>query len=1132
MLRSFQLDCAINIGYEEREAIFGHYASNSIDFQFQDKEKEIIFQVVNFLREILTTDNHLTTYLSENVYIEAISRAEVQKTAIGLIFSTVSTKLSKPDNLLAERVVRGGLNYTHINKQCRNYSINKMPQVLNYEFPGCDDSKNTAHQSQSSLGNEKEFLEVNQKQLLFLYSVFKMKLLNKCRVYLKKQDIPIHIGELSIDIVFINFQTSEAINKDHSFWRKILKATELTENIVFQISDIYGTIKCKCGSSLRCSYCHQNSFNLSEKLIKTLNRTATKNLDVVIVENHIKGYFRIQNFQSHLETHFRENDSINNIKPDNSVPALYKNPDLLKLLLISAANREGKNKNGYRYPTSIKHYSVYSYIAGGKWHYEINSKNLPLPSVSTVTKYIQKYSPNIIEGEFRGTALLKYLKKFNLAKTVWLSEDATGIEARYEYDPKTNQIIGLSLPLDEESGLPQCYSYLARNEDEIKRHVNNRNRAKLIYVIMAQPMSENCPPFPLLLFGTNNKFNTTDVLNRWKFITQELKKIGIEVLGISSDADTRLLSAMRHQTKIGTQDKMDVILDNHLEIFYEPYFNAVPTELLFIQDPIHNVTKLRNRLLNSAICIPMGNRYVTVSHLEILLNSVPKSVHKLTKTDINPDDRQNFKSAEKTMELHVLKTLEENVLDSEATVQYLSLSRDILYPLTDPAMDTSERIFVYWRALFFLRLWRNWIKENHNVKENFLTNETYACLEINGHSLIQLVIKLHKEDRPEMFLPIIFNSQTCEKTFRTIRSMTTMFWTRINGSVADVLHLFDRLEILNNLIYLKLPEDGISVTRINKPPKMKLSPLPDVDQIKLILKQAKDHATKIAEKFGIPTNNETAYYCNLNIMKTITKKQKSNVDIQPNEHYSNNIAETATDHIDETSPFVAITNHKGQKEIVRKSSLICYLTDNTKKLSNDRVRRVQESCLEKYNNKTKEIQKPTCSQRSTRSSTRKFNSEKNIIYKSNRIDIGDWCFFKKKSIPVCKASSNKKNAKDTSNFLLGCIIAFKYTDVTSAKQSKFINKYAIIGQENQAVDTHSNTDEINKTVVVLAKWYSYNVNGQLSETSNKNGKNEIAFISLRNYIVTLKGQPEKSAENSNELKLILNKGEIDFLMSS
>lgn len=119
--------------------------------------------------------------------------------------------------------------------------------------------------------------------------------------------------------------------------------------------------------------------------------------------------------------------------------------------------------------------------------------------------------------------LCQYLEGLNLRKIVWLSEDASGIEGKIEFDPNTNQMVGLVLPLNKCTGMPISLTYLARDINEIQENMK-REKSMYIYAILAQPLSKNAPPFPLQLFGSDNKFTTQDVLLRWRHTIEQLRR--------------------------------------------------------------------------------------------------------------------------------------------------------------------------------------------------------------------------------------------------------------------------------------------------------------------------------------------------------------------------------------------------------------------------------------------------------------------------------------------------------------------------------------------------------------------------------------------------------------------------------
>lgn len=82
----------------------------------------------------------------------------------------------------------------------------------------------------------------------------------------------------------------------------------------------------------------------------------------------------------------------------------------------------------------------------------------------------------IIEGQLRCKELRNYLESLKVEKCVWLSEDASGIVAKIEYDPQTNQMVGLVLPIDSSTGLPIPFTYMSRNDTEIQRNMNQNNQ--------------------------------------------------------------------------------------------------------------------------------------------------------------------------------------------------------------------------------------------------------------------------------------------------------------------------------------------------------------------------------------------------------------------------------------------------------------------------------------------------------------------------------------------------------------------------------------------------------------------------------------------------------------------------------
>ena len=87
-------------------------------------------------------------------------------------------------------------------------------------------------------------------------------------------------------------------------------------------------------------------------------------------------------------------------------------------------------------------------------------------------------------------------------------------------------------------------------------------------------------------------------------------------------------------------------------------------------------------------------------------------------------------------------------------------------------------------------------------------------MELNAHSLIAFLIILRNSNQSTAFMQWLLGSQSCEKVFRTARSMTSTFSTVINFSILGLLRRLHRMEI-----QLKLEsedENGIIYPRVEE----------------------------------------------------------------------------------------------------------------------------------------------------------------------------------------------------------------------------------------------------------------------------------------------------------------------------
>lgn len=374
-------------------------------------------------------------------------------------------------------------------------------------------------------------------------------------------------------------------------------------------------------------------------------------------------------------------------------------------------------------------------------------------------------------------------------------------------------------------------------------------------------------------------------------------RYGIEVEGFSSDADSRLLSAMLEHTPIsnGNTEAEDKALAG----------------ICFTQGTVHIGTKWRIRLLSASILLPIGKALISISHLKQLINNVEKAEHGIVMKDICPDDRQNYASLEKIMQPRVLDSLSKHVVGSDGTVMYLKLCEKITSSMTAEDLSPLERIYKIWYATYFLRIWRKWLEksERYTIQNNFVTRPAYASVEINATNLVLLTKKFRDKNIENLYLSILFNSQPCEEIFRQFRSMGTLNYTKINFTLLELFHLVGRVELENEIVYMNLADTNILFPR-NKINKAKLNQfkLPSDTEISDTLNQAKKSAIEDAEKFGMIIESNEIKTCELIIKKNLHYEDEIHESDCEKERFND------LEHNDKKSSFIDITLKDGTQK--------------------------------------------------------------------------------------------------------------------------------------------------------------------------------------------------------------------------
>ena len=493
----------------------------------------------------------------------------------------------------------------------------------------------------------------------------------------------------------------------------------------------------------------------------------------------------------------------------------------LNKLLLNAEKNSLKLPHQRRHDEVMKKFSTSLFIYSGPMAYEFLHRNLPtaLPSLRTVQRIVHNEYHHLHEGDFRFDDLLAHLNSYKTAKVVSIGEDATRVISRVDYDSETNKLVGFVLPCDEK-GIPIGDSFMAVSFESIEQAFRDGNKSKYAFVYMAKPLAPGVPAFCLSCSGTNNQFTRELVLKRWKHIHTECSKRGIFVLSFGADGDSREMSSMSFSMQIGLPSRSK-LPEQYLDLptlsipaEWSWFSVGKPTQVAYVQDVVHVAVKLKSKFMKPSHVLVMGGYIAGVHHLRMLQESLPKDQHGLREKDLNHKDKQNFDAVLHITSKSVLDLLK-SFPDAKGTMIFLNLIRCVIDSYLDKQLDIYSRLKKAWYAVFFMRYWRQWLLLNPNctLGDNFITPNAYKCIEINAHSLITFIITIRDKlpANSQCFYPWMLGSQSCEKAFRAVRSMSSTYSTILNFGMLGLLRRLHRMQIQFSL------ESEADVTGISYP---------------------------------------------------------------------------------------------------------------------------------------------------------------------------------------------------------------------------------------------------------------------------------------------------------------------------
>ncbi|KAK3931898.1 putative protein phosphatase 2C 60 [Frankliniella fusca] len=646
-----------------------------------------------------------------------------------------------------------------------------------------------------------------------------------------------------------------------------------------------------------------------------------------------------------------------------------------------------------------------------------------VPSITSLKRVLAASGEIVVEGVFRFAELKSFLEQRGLPKDIVVSEDGTRVQQRVQYNRATNQLIGHVPPLNDK-GLPEVGHFPATSAALMKKYFDTYQCSNYAYMFIAKPLSENAPHFILALFGTNNSFSASQVMQRMKWMVRRAAEYGIRIRAFSSDGDTRLLSAMQTSTFSTSEEKCRWK-------WFEGSFSNKP---VCVQDHVHIGTKLASRLETPSIVLPMGNFVATPSHLRELIETQSRDNHLLSLNDISSNDKMNYRAVEKISDECVTKKLS-TIPGSKATITYLNMTREVISSFTDKCHPPLYRIFLIWKWIFFLRMWRKWLPaEGYNLKDNFITSNCYTCIEINGHALISLIRQLRDSQEEHLFVPWNISSQPCEQTFRTVRSMTTTESTVVNFSILELLHRMRRIELQSEVEFKYGDKFQFPVShRASKKQQTQCyipDNLPTDQEILSTIKNAKESALIRANSLGMkfrtvpeaslnigslildidPEEEDgMAVYCHdeesvpLEVHEAVSIDEAEDVmeDLCMVTSGPLNVKEFEDVDVSPTSIYVGVRSGDGETHIIKKTTLCYLLSEKGFKLSADRLHRVKAP-------------------ESTLPLTREPVSQ--AVSQEESLNLEDWCAFR---------------TEDGASFRIGRVISFAYLSGTSNRSLQY-----------------------------------------------------------------------------------------------
>ena len=430
-------------------------------------------------------------------------------------------------------------------------------------------------------------------------------------------------------------------------------------------------------------------------------------------------------------------------------------------------------------------------LKGGKGQYRTVDLNSTMPSLGTIRNSMRKRLEPIEVGVIDVGKVLRFLADRNYPKHVIISCDETRVSKKIEYDFKFDKLVGLTAPIDRDSGFPNVSEMKTSTPCEILETISKHSQSSFVDVFMLKPLTPGSAPICITAIPTDNKYTKSDKLKQWNHVADQLATAGIKVEGFSSDGDEKYFGAQKSFIEFGK------LFDWHGFKMYgnpESVFGAS-------QDFLHMLQRFRWRAFDNRCELRLNNAPINSSFLKSLLkmDNVSRESFGISMCDlVNKDKSHDKMNCDVTLKLCQWKIIDAlgDVPGSGGLRQYLKLMAMMhdACILDETAIDIKFRLYNLVYVVSFIRRWKSFIRETGGKAFNFITPNAWACVETN----LVFFVRLLDAGYGDMFY--LCNSQPCEEAFRTMRSFGTWGLTQINFSMGVGLNLLAKMNLLMDVM--------------------------------------------------------------------------------------------------------------------------------------------------------------------------------------------------------------------------------------------------------------------------------------------------------------------------------------------